>query len=297
MKKYKSPTAGFTLLEVAIVLIIGGLLIAAAASMLLSYMKESRIITTQSRMTEIDNALIAYLTINNALPCPASFTDTQDTTTFGRELTDTTAYSGANADCYQNAGAATGTFRTTGRISGTNTTGYIVIGAVPVRTLNLPDTDIADAWGDRFTYAVTDWLTTAKQYAATLGSIDVVDSGGNSIPVPPQSAQYVILSYGPDGAGAYTLAGKQGVACPGGAVETTNCTLPTPKFVSTMLNSTVGANAYDDLLVWHAATMPTIIIPPNMVAPFVQNVCPGGWMPFAGAGCTPPASGVCCQKE
>ncbi len=300
MKQQKILPTGFTLIEVAIVVLVGGLIMAAGATMLNDYLQESRIITTQNRMQDIDNAIIQYLNVNGVLPCAASLTTAQDSAGFGRGITDALP---PGTDCYATAGAG-GTFKEpSGRVpvpAGTNTTGFIVIGAVPVRTLNLPDQEIADAWGDRFVYAVTDALTVTDEYDPTQGSISVVDSSGASIATPPGSAQYVIVSLGADRAGAYSIAGiKGGVVCPA-ALEQLNCTYPTATFRKTMLiGNQSGANMYDDYVTFHTQTNSTGTVPSGLIAPFALTGCPPGWgAPVAGATCDPPpAPGICCQKQ
>jgi len=308
MKRRKTLPAGFTLIEVAIALLVGGLVIMAGAIMLTDYIKESRMITTQNRLQEIDSAIIQYLNVNGVLPCVASPTALQDSTTFGRALTDP-----AGGDCYNSAGAG-GTFKITGTVPAaitSNVTGHVVMGAVPVRTLGLPDADIADAWGDRFAYAVTDALTVAgppSLYDPTQGSISVVDSNDEpvavtGIPPVPGTAQYVIISYGPDRAGAHTLSGaSSGVKCPLAAPETMNCAVPpSGTFRKTTLNSNKTSSIFDDYVIFHTQISLPGIVPVGLVTPFASPPalgCPSGWRAYLppGTACSPQPGFICCQK-
>jgi len=104
-------------------------------------------------------------------------------------------------------------------------------GMVPVKTLGLPDEYAFDPWGGQFFYAVDQRMTAANAfitfpatYAATSanipGSIIVKDGSGNyrtPTAAPPNtdptaplsSAIALIMSFGPDGHGAFQLSGTR----------------------------------------------------------------------------------------
>lgn len=369
MSRYKSSQAGFTLVEAALVVAIGGIALAAAETALYGYQQDIKIQTTQNRLQKIDDALAHYLNVNGVLPCAADVTIPSDQPNFGTQVT---AYQGTGpgSDC-MGALPAPGIWSTTGIVPPAQTTptntattagnaavtgspllpygnGYIIIGAVPVRTLNLPDQYIADAWGNYFAYAVTDALTIsnpALEYDQTQGAIVVQDGAGNDLapvgatgplhtPVSAASpgAQYVLVSYGPDGAGAYTLNGnKIGTACPSGAatppIETTNCLAvsgapPAPlTFIKAAQNSDQSSpNRYDDYVSYHTLTAVANLAPSGMITPMAGvTMCPPGWKDYndspitttdlttgatttkygskPDAACTPAAGIICCQKD
>ena len=126
---HRNSEKGFTLLEMAIVIIIGGILLSFLGTALLAYLQKSRIETTEYRISKIQDSLSQYLSVNGHYPCASSRFLGGDDAQFGRMVT---------ASC--NSGGHTGTTRTAG----------VRIGAVPTRTLNLPDEFIADAWGHKF---------------------------------------------------------------------------------------------------------------------------------------------------
>lgn len=309
--KYKNTRSGFTLVEACMALLIGGVGLTALGLTFNNYMKNLRAKTTLTRMQAIDKAIVSYLNTNGALPCVARLNDTTDSSTFGRQLPVS-----AISDCYTLSASTPGTFRAEGRHpplsppSVNAVPGLIVIGAVPVRTLNLPDQYMADAWGNRFVYAVTDALTIASTvamplngYNPTQGAIYVRDSAGAAVATPDGSAQYVLVSYGPDKAGGYALAGGgNGVACPTGALQSPNCTLPTSTFVKSLMTSTqAGATAYDDYVSFRTQTTSTGTVPTGMVAPFMLAACPPGWGPFTGTPACPSytaysTTSICCLK-
>jgi type II secretory pathway pseudopilin PulG len=315
MKQRKVSAAGFSIIELAMVILVGGIMIAAAGSMLISYLRALSVTTTQNRMQEIDNAIVHYVSINNSLPCAAALTDAQDSQTFGRQITDlptnyippTIGYPGAPPDCNLAIGNANAINGTTGVFSSTGTNGFIVIGAVPVRDLDLPDQDIADAWGDRFVYAVTAAVANPDGYDPTQGSIKVTNNSGVS-QASINNALYVIVSYGANRGGAYTISGAQGgVPCPvAPAPGYQNCAFTpaaTNNFVKDIVTSDqTGVNAFDNYVIFRgpagvAGGSTGLVMPSGFVAPFVNvATCPPGWLSYSGSACTPSVNYICCQK-
>jgi prepilin-type N-terminal cleavage/methylation domain-containing protein len=308
--KTKMAEQGFTLVEVAMVVLIGGLMMTAASTLFLNYMKQAKIATTQARMQDIENAIADYLSVNSALPCVASMTEPRDSATgkFGRQLTDAVY---GYADCITGAngeGIAKGVWSSTTSASPGRTVavppaatanGQWAIGAVPTRTLNLPDEEMADAWGTRFLYAVSTAQTVPGAYDVTTGVIYVEDGGANPVAVPAGSALYVLVSHGANRAGGYTLDGKQAVAC-GAGLEAMNCG-HTKSFKKTTLSSDqTGANFFDDYVIFHGITTSGIsgIVPSGMIVPFTGGCpAPPQWATYAGAGCTAGGGVVCCKKQ
>lgn len=124
-----SRQQGFSLLEMAIVLAIVGLLMAGLLPTLSGQMEQQRRNETTKQLDEIKEALIGYAIINGRLPCPAS------TSSAGAESFDAGG-SASNGDC-----------------SNFND------GFLPAATLGVSPTDsegfAIDPWGNRIRYAVT----------------------------------------------------------------------------------------------------------------------------------------------
>lgn len=293
MRKYIKSRSGFTLVEVAAVMLIGGILIAAASSMLKNYQQQSRIAVTQSRIRDIDTAMQQFLKSNDKLPCPASLTDAPNTPTAG------VAIDQGVQKC-STVPATAGVFDTKSTPSDPDN---IRTGAVPVRTLNIPEDNMYDGWGRRFIYSVTQILADSTAYSPTGGLISVKDSAGNDIALPAGKAHYVVVSTGEDGIGGYTNEGLQGVPCEGTAtLQGANCMM-TGAFVKTAITSKVdGADKYDDYVNFRFTSRDIDIIPAGQVLFFDPAViaCPSGLAqihpstgPFVGV-CS---SYKCCKKS
>jgi prepilin-type N-terminal cleavage/methylation domain-containing protein len=232
---------GFTLVEMAMVLLIVALLLGGMLVPLSAQMEQRNISDTQKALSEIKEAIIGYALANGQLPCPAV-------------ATVPTGQAGAG-------------IAQTPPCTGTNSTGVL-----PWATLGVSETD---AWGNRFTYRVTPEFADAI-IANTYGydnnpTYGCVSTHMCTPPNNPQNASFalcscgalnvwsaasggviiagnvpaVIISHGKNGAGAYT---PQGTPLPvgsnadeqensDGSSDTTYVThTPTPTF--------------DDLVVW-----------------------------------------------
>jgi prepilin-type N-terminal cleavage/methylation domain-containing protein len=115
---------GFTLIEVAMVVVVIGLLLTILIGMSASLIAQQRAQTTRSRLANIDTALALFVSANKRLPCPAD----------GR--------------------VAGGDEHATYVEPLRTCTGDQEHGVVPWRALGLAAADIEDGWGTRFTYRV-----------------------------------------------------------------------------------------------------------------------------------------------
>lgn len=264
---------GFTLIEIALVLAVGGLLIASFSSYLLNFHTLAQQKDMRNRMSLITEAVQEFLEVNGRVPCPASITAAIDTANFGREVSDATTLCNAVT-------AGSGIF-----VSGSGAN-RVVHGAVPVRTLNLPDDYHFDAFGNRFTFAVTaNQATTGLTFSDNDGAIIVNDSAGNAIvpdatAIPPiPGATFIIVSHGRNRHGGFTVEGAEYGPCNDGTTnEQQNCN-DNRTFVDTML---VGDD-FDDFVSFKAGRLLTSAIPSGAVMSFDRGSCPAGWTAFPDA--------------
>jgi prepilin-type N-terminal cleavage/methylation domain-containing protein len=222
-----NQSKGFSLVELAVALLIIALLLAGALIPLSSQIEVRNIAETQRNLDSIREAIVGFAQANGRLPCPANGTVAAGTAGAGIE-----ALSGA---------APT--------ITCTNS-----FGVVPWTTLGVPETD---SWGRRFSY----WVTPI--FADSIGLLPATARFNNTfpatqtpdcttpVPLPTQSSfalcslgsfqvntrnetthaanaiglvlPAVIISHGKNGKGAYTPAGLI-LAAPSGADELANAT-------------------------------------------------------------------------
>ena len=126
--------SGFTLVELAIVMIIFGVIISAAASIALPMIRTANIVGTQAKLDKIAKAIDFYATQNYRVPCPAAPLAGTTNPPFGYERNSGTDGSTVPTTC----GAAANKF-----------------GIVPFKTLGIPRDWVIDAWGNYITYAIS----------------------------------------------------------------------------------------------------------------------------------------------
>ncbi len=292
-KKYS--TAGFTLVEAALVILVGGALLTVISSYILNILQKEQIAVTQYRITAIQQALSVYLTENGAYPCPASLTEPIDTSSVinGDTITygmDVTVGYGPLSPNYQNCShaspAESGTYRV-----GASGSLPIRIGTVPVRNIGLPDEYMNDGWNDRFVYAVTEIQASGRisgGYTPYNGAIGINDQNGNAIvsqgsAPQPNAAHYILISPGPDHNGAFTAEGGQ-VPCNAAEPDHVNCpTFPNPNGIFLQEPTTGGnvANLFNDIIVYYGPGKGFATGIPSGAATIFSTkyyaVCPIGW--------------------
>ena len=209
----KNRLRGFSLLEMSIVLIIVATLTGLGIQSGANMMETARVSQTQKKIEQIKRAIYVYRVSNNRIPCPASLTLPVSSVNFGVQ--------GPNsAACIDvTAGAATANF--------TDTTVTVVEGAVPTKSLNLPDEFAFDGWGNRIRYAASLLYTETDSFKKTLpddtcGTVQVTDGTGASN-FRTQEAVYALVSHGSNGHGAYTRSGSVKSAGSTNVDEQKNC--------------------------------------------------------------------------
>ncbi|HXU94758.1 MAG TPA: prepilin-type N-terminal cleavage/methylation domain-containing protein [Gallionella sp.] len=219
---------GFTLVEIAMVLMILGLLLGGMLVPLGAQMEQQKVSETEKQLADAREALIGYAMANGRLPCPA----------------DPSIPTGQ-----ANAGIAR-----TPPCTGNNSAGVL-----PWATLGIGETD---AWGNRFTYRVSsdfaDAIGSATYGGCTptplppqasfalcsSGNLDVLSAAAGGTTVATK-VPAVIISHGKNGAGSYTQQGTQQPVS-GNADERENSD-------GSANNNYVSHTAtpdYDDLVTW-----------------------------------------------
>lgn len=219
-------TKGFTLVEMTIVVIIFGLIIAGAMSYLTTFEIKNRNASAKQKLKTIKVALEGHIEQFGSLPCPSSLTAKPGTAEFSAP-TDCKDKIVGIGQCTQNGSYCIQAGRVLQKEdSQAKSPTRVRIGAVPARAINVPYELTHDAWNNRIVYAVTESMAEEKgSYYSNQGGIGIVDESGNSFITPASSAAYVLVSKGIDGAGATTLlGGTRGVPCNGeNAKDGENC--------------------------------------------------------------------------
>lgn len=194
---------GFSLVELAVVLVIVGLL---ASGLMLSLSTQRESATTQEAQRQLENireALIGFALANGRLPCPA-------------------AANLANTDA--NAGRENCTSQH---------------GVIPWVTLGLPE---SDPWGNRFTYYAHSLFTAPVPAGAlaaftldTAGNAAIKDAVGAGYDIA-SALPAVIVCHGARPSGAWLPSGTQIAGASGDEAENANANTtfvahtPTPSF-------------------------------------------------------------------
>lgn len=253
---------GFSLVELAIVLVVIGLLMASALTIATIVESQSDIDDTDEKLDLIETALIEYYNKYRHLPCPASNQTVKSDVNFGK----------SQAACDEAA-------------VDTDDVPIIEvrIGTVPVRDLSLPTTAAFDAWNNRITYAVIKGLAVDEAtYAAYDDGIDNIDDDGGGDDGAPDTdgvggadtdgiitiwdstkqlhsdadnkviIPFVLVSHGKDGVGSYRHNGiPNPAACSGSALVAENCDKGDALFIDEDMFDIEGeASYYDDIVRW-----------------------------------------------
>lgn len=253
---------GFTLLEMAVVLVIVTLIAGAGLSMVSALRTNQGVSTARTKQEAFKSALITFISRNQRLPCPAIETLAPGAVGYGVE-------NGGPGACGATA------------IAG----GAVQRGVLPWVSLGLSDADALDGWNNRFSYFVVQVATANPTPAAPLsgmrGGIAVHSGTPVALGLPATGNQInacsttpgdngcniaavaLIVSYGDNGSGAFTANGKQLPPPIATAVlELENTDTADASFVQTGY-STNEANPFDDILLAMA--------PADLLGPLERN--------------------------
>jgi prepilin-type N-terminal cleavage/methylation domain-containing protein len=225
MEQAKS-SKGFTLIEMAIVILIVGLAVAALMPVYSIYVNQQRTSATTSHVNAAISAIGNFRSLKGRYPCPASLTIDRTDANYGREncsdLTPTAVGSCNNGICVEQSKRAAiayqypfGTAR--------NQPPRVLVGTIPFRQLNLDEDEAYDGYRNRLMYVVTEHLICDTCFAADGGGIDIVNDSGNTALDAMGTAHFVVFSYGEDSAGAFNTAGIRNPCGAVGTVENENC--------------------------------------------------------------------------
>jgi prepilin-type N-terminal cleavage/methylation domain-containing protein len=229
---------GFTLIELAIVLVIMTILIGGLAVPLSAQIQARRIAETRQILQEAREAVLGYAmthhadntTTNHHLPCP-------DINGDGRE--------DRNSPPQRSCQGASGSLP------------WVDLGTAP-----------QDAWGNRLRYEADPSFSNATTgfsgNGPLLATLQICTSHSCPTPLVAADVVLVLVSHGPNGWGAHNVNGNQ-LAAPTGADEVDNLDDPTNQIYVTRAptKSDAAAGEFDDLVVWISRSRLTALICPT----------------------------------
>jgi|GEM_PF-664546 len=179
--------AGFTLIELAIVIAIIALVVGMGMSSMTTMRASAESAETRNKLDVIERALASFRLSHGRLPCPGDILLLSTDLGYGEEADDPGRCRGGSIEA-----------------------NYVMLdktveGAVPIKALGLPDSYLSDGWGRRFSYAVDIAMTEPAAFDTVSPQetceipVHAVDDTART-----SGAAYVLLSYGPNGHGGRT---------------------------------------------------------------------------------------------
>jgi len=226
---------GFTLIELAIVLVIVGVLVGGFISTLASRIDHTRKSETADELEDIKQAMMAYAFVNGNLPCPDC--DAVGGNCLAADVNDGVADFVGGAACKEAQAA----------------------GNVPWVTLGLGR---SDAWGTRYRYAVQDEyanLGAPFTIASAAGSAEIqepdfdVDATGGIPQVLADNVVAIILSQGKNGYGGISEDNVARDAVPLANIDERNNTDDNQLYYfrpETTADADIKGGEFDDIVVW-----------------------------------------------
>ena len=235
-------SAGFTLVEIAVVVTIMAILLAMGLATANSVMQSAQRSTTQEKESAIKDALVAYFLSNHRFPCPDTGSNVGNT---GRDGLENRVAGGVVPDVTTDCAAQ--------------------IGTVPYLTLGIARSQALDGYGNFITYRFdmprgwhrTTTFTGALPACNIVGINAGVIAGGFQVntaaaTIEASNAAIVLISHGSNGLGAWNQGNTNNSqnAAPATADELGNTQLNPagPAAYRAYAYSDVAANPFDDIV-------------------------------------------------
>ncbi len=231
-------SAGFTLIELAIIILIAGILSVPLIQMYANYIVEKDIETTKTRIVDAGRAISISSTIR--YPCPSNRALPPTNANYGVDVCSIAGFTLAGVPNCNTTGAEQGICKAPGArdtsddidTTAGNNNEFVLIGGVPLKvggtTIGgVSGSSTVDAWGKQLNYAVS--YTSARPNRSEgftrfkNGVIRVVDEFGNNTAATNDDAQFVIYSSGPDRRGGFQERTGVRLNCNTGVVDGENC--------------------------------------------------------------------------
>ena len=270
--KGQTRQSGYTLLQMAIGMLVIGIIMAYSGYVYSLYLKNKNITQTQSNVQNMVSAIQTYRQVNGRYPCPAAMNVPRNDPAYGVETvcTDTSVAPGdcGGGICVESAVDGTGYVLSNGvNITPPDRAAALAlprvrVGAIPFRLLQIDEKTTYDAYGMRMVYAMTESMASTATFEEGNGAISVVTGTGESLSDPAGSIPFLILSTGANRTGAYNSLGNETVVCGGVSLESENCRdfagLAGPAqsiYTSTYQTEGSATDNFDDVIEYFAASV------------------------------------------
>ena len=229
---------GFSLLELSMVIIITGFIIAGAAQYYQIYLRQSKDAETFEDIQLIRTAVAEYYTNHGRYPCPTDPSLPYDDPNYGLEMCPGRNVAGVAVPnlaldaCWGRLCRVESERSVDLDGDGTDDPQAVLVGGFPyrqmLREMDVDPTDIdptdgidmmpvdydfpgeqtLDSFANKFVYAVTETMTDQTTYNNNMGAVTIKDEFDESLVEPPDTAHYAVVSLGENGRGAYNIYGN-----------------------------------------------------------------------------------------
>ncbi len=269
--------SGFSLIELAIVITLIGLVSAPLLHRYQVYQTQEKIDNTTISMTAVNNALGEFFIENGRYPCPSDRAVAFGAANHGEERCATVVALGNNT-CTTNNGLCKATVTGPGA--------SVHIGGVPYKTLGIPYSETLDGYRNSLSYAVSSAYDDATRANAPNRpgaiSVDRVEFPVTGVPATTTDTgiYYLLRSAGGNGNGAFGVNGGAPKPC-GTGQDQENCDVD-GLFMDMDLSE--GATDFDDRImavawspasIWAYADTPGAIYNTNTGAVGIGTTTPG----------------------
>ncbi|MCB1784035.1 MAG: prepilin-type N-terminal cleavage/methylation domain-containing protein [Alphaproteobacteria bacterium] len=215
----KRSNAGFSLIEIAIALLIIGILAVPLATAYRIEMESRRISFNNGQFTEIQKNINYYVSHSGRYPLPASLVAGPNDTEYGKEI---------DTGTYTIELCSSPTWTTNGGVCRTAGANPALIGSIPFQDIGVNPSYGFDYWDNKILYAVTETQTTA--YAPGNGRIiSQAFNMAHTLQNVFLDTDMVLISSGETQLGAYNREGTLVAACPAATdgLDSENCDFDT----------------------------------------------------------------------
>lgn len=203
-----SGQAGFSLIWMSILITVASIIMVSVLPGNEAGDYNAKTQADMKKLMRVEEAMRSFMATNLRRPCPASGTYAINTANFGKEAANPGSCTGGTPAVQ--LGPETSDTNCTN-----NTTGCIVSGVIPTRSLGLPDEFMFDSYGRRFTYVVDVRATQTKTCISLeamnwngvptgTGGLIIKDAAGTTV----DNTMYAFIQHGPSGYGAFPEQGS-----------------------------------------------------------------------------------------